>query len=279
MARARIIKPGFFKNENLTECSFPARLLFAGLWTLADRAGRLEDRPKKIKMEIFPSDDVDCNELLNELCAHGFIKRYQIDEAKYIQILTFSAHQKPHQNEKESTIPPEGFVPKPEALATMAPSPSDQGDNHSGLNLDPLTLNPNPLPVVVYTHTEVGKQISKITGWDSDPNWSGDYGRIEQWLANGWDAEKDIIPTVRKLMGKRSGPPGNLKYFEQAIADAHASRLKPLPEGKIHESTSGNYNGSNGKSRKVREVIADEHAKAYGRADGGNVGRIALPKL
>lgn len=128
-------------------------------------------------------------------------------------------------------------------------------------------------------HVEVGKQISKITGWDSDPNWSGDYGRIEQWLANGWDAEKDILPTVRKLMGKRSGPPGNLKYFEQAIADAHASRLKPLPEGKPHESTSGNYNGSNGKSRKVREIIADEHAKAYGLQDSGNPGLVAITKL
>ena len=48
MARARNIKPGFFANENLAECDPLARLLFAGLWCLADREGRLEDRPKRI---------------------------------------------------------------------------------------------------------------------------------------------------------------------------------------------------------------------------------------
>ena len=54
--RARNIKPGFFKNDTLAELEFAARLLFIGLWGLADRAGRLEDRPKKIKAEVFPYD-------------------------------------------------------------------------------------------------------------------------------------------------------------------------------------------------------------------------------
>ena len=53
MARARNIKPGFFKNEFLADLPFETRLLFIGLWTLADREGRLEDRPRKIKMELF----------------------------------------------------------------------------------------------------------------------------------------------------------------------------------------------------------------------------------
>lgn len=49
MAGARNIKPGFFTNDVLAACDQLARLLFAGLWTVADRAGRLEDRPKRIK--------------------------------------------------------------------------------------------------------------------------------------------------------------------------------------------------------------------------------------
>ena len=65
--RARNIKPGFFKNEDLAECSPWARLCFAGLWTLADRDGRLEDRPKRIKAELFAFDAVDVDPLLGEL--------------------------------------------------------------------------------------------------------------------------------------------------------------------------------------------------------------------
>ena len=82
-------------------------------------------------------------------------------------------------------------------------------------------------------HVRVGEQISKITGWDQNPSWFGDYSRIEQWLANGWDAEMDIYPTVKRLMAKKTGPPPTtLKYFEQAIADAYAYRNSPIPKGK-----------------------------------------------
>ena len=67
MARARNIKPGFFKNEELAECSLAARLCFPGLWLLADREGRLEDRPKRIKGELFPFDTFEVGPLLDEL--------------------------------------------------------------------------------------------------------------------------------------------------------------------------------------------------------------------
>lgn len=105
MARARNIKPGFFTNEDLVELPFSTRLLFIGLWTLADRAGRLEDRPKKIKMAIFPADNVDVDAALNELQESGFLLRYECSCGRYIQVLAFSKHQSPHRDEKASTIP------------------------------------------------------------------------------------------------------------------------------------------------------------------------------
>lgn len=103
--RARNIKPGFYKNPNLVECSLGARLLAPGLWMMADREGRLLDRPKHIKMEIFPADNLDINELLSELHIHQHILRYEIDGLKYIQILGFIDHQAPHFTEKPSLIP------------------------------------------------------------------------------------------------------------------------------------------------------------------------------
>lgn len=105
MARARNIKPSFFINEELVELPFSTRLLFIGLWTLADREGRLEDKHKKIKMALFPADDLDVNNALNELHKSGFIQRYSINEIQYIQILAFTKHQNPHIKEPASTIP------------------------------------------------------------------------------------------------------------------------------------------------------------------------------
>lgn len=105
MARARNIKPGFFANEELVELPFSTRLLFIGLWTIADRAGRLEDRPKRIKMAIFPADSVDIDAALSDLQDSGFLLRYEHEGERYIQILAFDKHQNPHKDEKQSTIP------------------------------------------------------------------------------------------------------------------------------------------------------------------------------
>lgn len=108
MARARNIKPGFFANENLAECDPLARLLFAGLWCLADREGRLEDRPKRIRAELLPYDTCDADELLNQLQAKGFILRYSHGEGRFIQVLKFGSHQNPHIKEAKSSIPAPG---------------------------------------------------------------------------------------------------------------------------------------------------------------------------
>lgn len=105
MARARNIKPGFFKNENIVELDPWVRLLFIGLWTLADREGRLEDRPKKIKMELFPADDFDIEHGISELVRYGFALRYEVENSEYIQIVAFTKHQKPHHQEQQSVIP------------------------------------------------------------------------------------------------------------------------------------------------------------------------------
>lgn len=67
MARARNIKPSFFTNDVLVELDPVYRLLFIGLWLLADREGRLENRPKKIKMELFPADNIDVKAGLDDL--------------------------------------------------------------------------------------------------------------------------------------------------------------------------------------------------------------------
>lgn len=93
--RIRTIKPEFFKDDKLAECSPFARLLFAGLWCMADRRGRLEDRPKRIKAELLPYDSADIDALLNELCAGGFVARY--DGGKFgplLQVLKFEEHQR-----------------------------------------------------------------------------------------------------------------------------------------------------------------------------------------
>lgn len=129
--RARNIKPGFFKNEILAECSPMARLLYIGLWCMADREGRLELRPKRIKAELFPYENCKIESLLEELRKGGFIIAYKISDVLYLTIPTFPQHQSPHIKEAESTIP--------------APYESDACTILAHLNPESLLLNPEPI--------------------------------------------------------------------------------------------------------------------------------------
>ncbi len=120
MARARNIKPGLYKNEDLAECSIWARYIFPGMWMMADRAGRMEDRPKRIKAELLPYDEISVAPLLDELASRGFILRYENAGQHYIEICKFSEHQTPHVREQASSIPaPEKEV---ESIAKAVPS-------------------------------------------------------------------------------------------------------------------------------------------------------------
>jgi len=106
MARIRTIKPEFFLNDQLAQLHPLTRMLFIGLWCLADKAGRLEDKPQKIKVQVLPYDKYDVNGELDILAKNGFIVRYSVEGVKFIQVSTFEKHQRVHHTEKESEIPP-----------------------------------------------------------------------------------------------------------------------------------------------------------------------------
>ena len=110
MARIRTIKPEFFLDDELAELPMVARMLFVGLWTIADCEGRMEDRPKRIKAQILPFDDCDVDGALQSLNDAGFIQRYEADGGKYIVVTNFRKHQRLSgiEAQSRSVIPPPG---------------------------------------------------------------------------------------------------------------------------------------------------------------------------
>jgi hypothetical protein len=191
MARARNIKPGLFKNEILGVADPLYTLLFEGLWILADRAGRLEDRPVRIKGELFPyRDGLDVEAMLDWLDSNGFIRRYTVGGKRYILICEFVKHQNPHKNESESVIPaPEEIGSEPEiigstradSLSTDSPNlipdslPSVPNGTDSGPA--PRAAPPTPPPPFDGRNAEVlnGKAIVSIAiGWELPEQWGVD---------------------------------------------------------------------------------------------------------
>jgi hypothetical protein len=97
MARIRTLKPEFWSDEKLSECSLSARLLFIGLISFADDEGRLECSPARLRMQIFPCGSVKPQQLTEWLVAlteRSLIRRYVVDKREYIDIPNFKKHQK-----------------------------------------------------------------------------------------------------------------------------------------------------------------------------------------
>ena len=101
-----MIKPAFFDNEDLADCDPFARLLFIGLWCLADREGKLLDKPKRIKKAILGYDSIDIDYLLGQLLDKGLIIRYTTEQGENCLLVSnFLKYQNPFPNEKASELP------------------------------------------------------------------------------------------------------------------------------------------------------------------------------
>lgn len=109
MARIRTIKPDFWTDEKLTECSMSARLFFVGTWNFADDNGNLVRSAKKLKMQIFPADALDCEPLIQELIEIGVLIEYCVGTEKYLHIKGFKKHQVINRPSK-SSIPQPPFI-------------------------------------------------------------------------------------------------------------------------------------------------------------------------
>lgn len=219
--RARNLKPGFFKNEDLAEVSFEARILFAGLWCFSDREGRFEWRPKKIEAEIFPYDRVNIDKLLGALLEKKFIEKYQVGGHSYGWIPTFLDHQKPHDHEAKSKIPENpnkyNVMPCQDIVEhNVLPKSDNVALNPSSLN--PSSLNPDikkimsskldPIPfseIISYLNQKTKKHFSHKTKayqghirarWNEGKRLD-DFKRVVDIKFEKWGTDQKMIDYLR----------------------------------------------------------------------------------
>ena len=112
MEQMRNIKNLIFDNDAMGELPPLTRLLFAGLWTMVDDKGRMEDNPRKIKKVIMGFDDVSAglvDEMLQNLHDRHFIVRYSVNGSNYIQVNNFSKNRNRQLYRRCSQIPAPEF--------------------------------------------------------------------------------------------------------------------------------------------------------------------------
>lgn len=227
MARIRYINPEFFTDDRLAELPPLHRIFFAGMWCHADREGRLDDKPKQLKVKILPYDNVNIDIVLKSLVGARLINRYLVNGCNYIEIKNFLKYQKPHHTEKPSSIPSyngEKTVKYPsidgEKLAGMGMVNGD-GD---GERLMGMVNEETPLPPFLKGGVvEVEKSISKkpafeLPDWIPKTDWD-DFIEMRKKLRKPPTdrAKRDLVNDLDRLKAQ-----GNdvAKVLEQSIKNS-----------------------------------------------------------
>lgn len=97
MPRNRMIKSEFWTSEQIMTCSPLARLLFIGLWNFSDDNGIHPASYKKLKAEVFPSDNCTIENIKNwilELIQQGLLCEYIVDVQAYWIVTGWKKHQR-----------------------------------------------------------------------------------------------------------------------------------------------------------------------------------------
>lgn len=108
MARKRMIDPGIWQSEDFGKLSLLAKMVFIGLFSLADDEGRGRCNSTYLKSTIFPYDEslrsADIDKTLSEISSNMSVIFYTHDGSSYYSLLSWNTFQK-IDRPSESKIP------------------------------------------------------------------------------------------------------------------------------------------------------------------------------
>jgi hypothetical protein len=110
MARMRSLKPEFWADEELAcQLTRDERMLYLGLWNLADEHSRLRGDPRYIKGQLFPYDDDitpdGIEKMLGNLGALGKVHAYRVGAGRFLFLPNLGKHQRLETDKVPSRLP------------------------------------------------------------------------------------------------------------------------------------------------------------------------------
>ncbi|MBX3502476.1 MAG: hypothetical protein KF889_23780 [Alphaproteobacteria bacterium] len=222
MSRNRHISPDFWTWEAVIDCAPMSRLLFLGLQNFADDFGVQPLRPRTIRLQVFPGDDLDdarVAAMVEELASHGLVRAYAVEGVEYLAVVDWHLLHRVGRRARRR-YPRDPALP-PEAVAEPAqPAPAQ-----------PVVEEvPAVSPEVARWRKSVGRSLRHFLPHNGAPfdveAW------IDRWIADGCDLHCDVLPAISVALRPspdREGPPG----LAAVAAYAEANRVRRLAVASI----------------------------------------------
>ena len=98
MARKRMIDPNIWQSEDFSKLSTLGKLVFIGLFSLADDEGRGRSNPVYLKSTLFPYEEgirsTDIDKTLSEISSNMSVIFYSCDGSSYYSLYNWNTWQK-----------------------------------------------------------------------------------------------------------------------------------------------------------------------------------------
>ena len=215
MAHNRTLSSDFWTREDVIDCSPMSRLLLLGLGNFADDHGVQPFRPRTIRLQVFPGDDLDdqrIRAMIDELAAHRLVRVYMVDDVEYLAILDWAVHHRigkraRRRYPRDPALPPEPVAEPPSAPPAVV-----------------VDAAPDVPPEVARWRKSVGRALRHFL-----PNGPPDDVEvwIDRWMSDGCDLRCDVLPAISvacRPSGDGAGPPG----LAAVAAYAEANRVRRL---------------------------------------------------
>jgi len=190
MARIRTTKPELWTDPDFTDVSFPARCLYIAAKNFASDFGVLPDKPKQLKLQCLPADDIDIEPLIEELVGELWERRCAPDGSKVLVIRGFNRHERvdkpnPGRWGNPSTWDPDsGNVPEDSRIVANPPvsSPAEgKGMDGKGKESSSSEIKSKSEAVDNSTDDDSYQQVISLIVDAKERAWSGRIGNPRSW--------------------------------------------------------------------------------------------------
>lgn len=232
--RIRSIKPEIHTDEELWDAEQETRLplfrAFVGLWNYADREGRFEWRPRRLKAYILPHWEGDFSRVLDALTTRGWLVKYTCQTKKsppqngapgdpseklYGAVRNFRKHQQingkelpsslpapPYENPKNSTVPI-----SPEHVAHVSSTRKERETDARESRAPPVKHAPIPIPLPLPSDPDPdpGGAGGASTG-AGPPDPDADWSDVETMCPTDLESRAETAGVLRELSDKLGVP-------------------------------------------------------------------------